>query len=65
LRFGLDLSPEEKVFLRQRRPKVLSGLASFLNADEGPESLSEVRLFDYAFIRKCIFILARAQIMWF
>ena len=42
LRLGLDLCMEEKVYLRQRRPKVFDGLSAFLDKDDQPESLSEV-----------------------
>ena len=43
MRFGLDLCSEEKVYLQQRRPKVLAGLSAFLgNKDDNPQSVSEV-----------------------
>ena len=45
MRFGLDLCAEEKVYLQQRKPKVLAGLSAFLgNKDDNdnPQSLSEV-----------------------
>ena len=44
MRFGLDLCAEEKVYLQQRKPKVLAGLSAFLgNKDDNPQSLSEVQ----------------------
>ena len=43
LRLGLDLCADEKVYLRQRKPKVLAGLSAFLQDQEDqPESLSDV-----------------------
>ena len=45
LRLGLDLCADEKVYLRQRKPKVLAGLSAFLQDQEDqPESLSDVSL---------------------
>ena len=44
-RFSLDLCAEEKLYLEQRRPKVLDGLSAFLhNEQDKPQSLSEVFL---------------------
>ena len=40
-RFGLELCPEEKIYLEQRKVKVLEGLSTFLDHDK-PKTSSEV-----------------------
>ena len=50
LRLCLDLCADEKVYLCQRKPKVLAGLSAFLQDQEDqPESLSDVSLVQLQF----------------
>ena len=42
LRFGLDLCPEEKQFLSERKGRISDGITALLGTDRGPKNADEV-----------------------